>query len=86
MAEDLTAQVLSALASADGPVLTSEALPNAALIPVKAAVDRLRSRGFIEAEQIDRIELHLTEEEKISQRMAATAQKCSKQFAPPWRE
>jgi phenylalanyl-tRNA synthetase alpha chain len=62
MAEDLTAQVLNALASADGPLLTSDALPNATLISVKAAVDRLRSREFIEAEQIDRIELILTEE------------------------
>ncbi|KAK5054029.1 hypothetical protein LTR84_001991 [Exophiala bonariae] len=62
MAEDLTAQVLNVLASADGPILTSDVLPNASLIPVKAAVDRLRSRGFLEAEQIDRIELHLTAE------------------------
>jgi len=62
MAEDLTAQVLNALASADGPLLTSDILPNATLIPVKAAVDRLRSRDIIQAEQIDRIELALTEE------------------------
>jgi len=62
MAEDLTAQVLHVLASADGPVLTSEAFPNAPFTSVKSAVDRLRSREFIQAEQLDRIELVLTEE------------------------
>lgn len=62
MAEDFTAQVLQVLSSADGPVLTSEAFPNASFVAVKSAVDRLRSREFIVAEQIDRIELGLTKE------------------------
>lgn len=62
MAEDLTAQVLHVLSSSTGPVLTSEAFPNASFVAVKAAVDRLRSREFIQAEQIDRLELVLTKE------------------------
>ncbi|KIV81362.1 phenylalanine-tRNA ligase, alpha subunit [Exophiala sideris] len=62
MAEDLTSQVLQVLDSADGPVLTSEAFPNASFVAVKSAVDRLRSREYLLAEQIDRIELALTKE------------------------
>jgi phenylalanyl-tRNA synthetase alpha chain len=62
MAEDLTSQLLSILAAADGPLFTSEAFPGASFVAVKAAVDRLRSRGFITAEQLDRIELVLSKE------------------------
>ncbi|OQV00911.1 hypothetical protein CLAIMM_06346 [Cladophialophora immunda] len=62
MAEDLTAKVLNVLNSTDGPVVTSEAFPNATFVSVKSAVDKLRSRDFIEAEQIDRLELVLTKE------------------------
>ncbi|KIW70361.1 phenylalanine-tRNA ligase, alpha subunit [Phialophora macrospora] len=62
MAEDLTSQVLQVLNSSDGPVLTSEAFPNATFVSVKSAVDKLRSREFIEAEQIDRLQLVLTKE------------------------
>ncbi|KIX04482.1 phenylalanine-tRNA ligase, alpha subunit [Rhinocladiella mackenziei CBS 650.93] len=62
MAEDLTAQMLSVLSSADGPALTSDVFPNATFVAVKSAVDKLRSRGFIQAEQIDRLELILTQE------------------------
>lgn len=62
MAEDLTQQVLQVLASADGPVLTSEAFPGASFVTVKSAVDRLRSREFIQAEQIDTLQLVLTKE------------------------
>lgn len=62
MAEDLTAQVLKILSTADGPVLTSEAFPNATFVSVKSAVDKLRSRDFIESEQVDRLELILTKE------------------------
>lgn len=62
MAEDLTAQVLTVLASAEGPIVTSEAFPNVPFTTVKSAVDRLRSREFITAEQLDRLELRLTPE------------------------
>jgi phenylalanyl-tRNA synthetase alpha chain len=63
MAEDLTAQVLQVLSSVgDQPVLTSEAFPDAGFVAVKSAVDKLRSREYIQAEQIDTVELILTKE------------------------
>jgi phenylalanyl-tRNA synthetase alpha chain len=62
MAEDLTSQVLQVLNSSDGPVLTSDAFPNATFVSVKSSVDKLRSRDIIEAEQIDRLQLVLTKE------------------------
>jgi phenylalanyl-tRNA synthetase alpha chain len=62
MAEDLTSQVLQVLDSVHGPVLTSEAFPNASFVSVKSAVDKLRSREFLTAEQVDRLELVLTKE------------------------
>ncbi|KAK5945665.1 Phenylalanyl-tRNA synthetase, beta subunit, cytoplasmic [Knufia obscura] len=62
MAEDLTAQVLSVLNNADGTVLTSEAFPDKDFVTVKSAVDKLRSREFLEAKQVDRIELEPTQE------------------------
>ena len=62
MAEDLTAQLLNKLAAADGPLLTSEVFPGASFVTVKSPVDRLRSREFITAEQLDRIELVLSKE------------------------
>jgi phenylalanyl-tRNA synthetase alpha chain len=64
MAEDLTSQVLQVLNQSDGPVLTSDAFPNATFVSVKSAVDKLRSREYVEAEQIDRIQLVLTKEGK----------------------
>ena len=62
MSEDLTAQVLSRVDAANGPILTSEAFPELTFNTIKSAVDRLRSREFINAEQLDRIELVLTKE------------------------
>ncbi|KIV95832.1 phenylalanine-tRNA ligase, alpha subunit [Exophiala mesophila] len=62
MAEDLTPQVLKVLADADGPVITSDAFPTATFVQIKSAVDKLRSREYLQAEQIDRIELGLTKE------------------------
>src|ERR1700753_4252756 len=62
MAEDLTPQVLQVLNSSDGPVLTSDAFPNATFVSVKSAVDKLRSREFLQAEQLDRLQLVLTKE------------------------
>lgn len=62
MAEDLTPQVLQVLNSSDGPVLTSDAFPHATFVTVKSAVDKLRSREYIESEQVDRLELALTKE------------------------
>lgn len=62
MAEDLTAQVLRALSSADGPILTSDIFPEADFVSVKSAVDKLRSREFLEAKQVDRLELVPTPE------------------------
>ena len=58
----MTSQVLQVLNSSDGPVLTSDAFPNATFVTVKSAVDKLRSREFILAEQIDRLQLVLTKE------------------------
>ena len=62
MAEDLTAQVLQALDSTDGSILTAQAFPDLPFTAIKSAVDRLRSREFITAEQLDREEVHLTPE------------------------
>ena len=62
MADELLPQILSKLNATDGPLLTSEAFPGLPFITVKSAVDRLRSRGFINAEQLDRIQLDLTGE------------------------
>ena len=62
MSEDLTAQLLSKVAEADGPILTSAAFPDLSFVTVKSAVDRLRSREFVTAEQLDRIELALSAE------------------------
>jgi phenylalanyl-tRNA synthetase alpha chain len=68
MADDLPKQVLSKLAAADGPLLTSEAFPDLPFVTIKSAVDRLRSREFITAEQLDRIEVTLTKDgEDIAQ-------------------
>lgn len=68
MAEDLTKQVLTKLDAADGPLLTSQAFPDLPFITIKSALDRLRSREFITAEQLDRIELTLSKEgEDIAQ-------------------
>lgn len=62
MAEDLTAQVLRALDTANGPILTAQAFPEIPFTTIKSAVDRLRSREFITADQLDREEVHLTPE------------------------
>lgn len=62
MAEDLTGQVLNAVATANGSILTSEAFPGLPFQIIKSAVDKLRSREFINAEQIDREEVVLTPE------------------------
>ena len=62
MAEDLTAQVLQALENADGPILTAQSFPDIPFTTIKSAVDRLRSREFITADQLDREEVHLTQE------------------------
>ena len=62
MAEDLTQGVLQAVSSADGPLLTSEVFPGISFTIIKSAVDKLRSREFIDAEQIDREEVILTPE------------------------
>lgn len=62
MAEDLTAQVLSALNDADGPLLTAQAFPKSDFNTIKSAVDKLRSREYLEAKQVDRIELVPTAE------------------------
>jgi phenylalanyl-tRNA synthetase alpha chain len=62
MSEDLTAQVLSALSSADGPILTSETFPNASDVAIQASVTRLESVKFIKSQKLDREEVILTEE------------------------
>lgn len=62
MAQDLTAQVLSALSKADGPLLSAKAFPTADFISIKAALDRLKSREMVEYEQLKREEAVLTPE------------------------
>ena len=62
MADDLLPQVLKALASGDGPILTAEAFADVPFATVKSAIDRLRSREYIQAEQVDREEVILTAE------------------------
>jgi phenylalanyl-tRNA synthetase alpha chain len=62
MSEDLVPQLLHKVAESNEPILTSQAFPNVSFVTIKAAVDRLRSREFITAEQLDRIELSLSKE------------------------
>ena len=62
MAEDLTQQVLQAVSVSDEPILTADIFPDKPFATVKSAVDKLRSREFINAEQVDREEVVLTSE------------------------
>jgi|SRR5579862_1542259 len=58
---DLTAQVLGALSSGDS-LLSSDAFPLIPSTTVKAALDRLASRGMVVYQTIDREEAVLTDE------------------------
>ncbi|KAI9773051.1 MAG: Phenylalanyl-tRNA synthetase, beta subunit, cytoplasmic [Geoglossum simile] len=58
---DLTAQVLWALLSGDS-LLSSDAFPSIPSTTVKAALDRLASRGMVVYQTIDREEVVLTDE------------------------
>lgn len=62
MATDLTAEVLSALSTADGPILSQDAFPSHPAETVKATLDRLGSREMVEYEKLDTEEVHLTPE------------------------
>lgn len=53
---------MQVLASADGPLLSTEVLPNADFKSIKAALDRLKSREMVEYEQLEREEVILTPE------------------------
>lgn len=62
MATDLTAEVLSALATADQPIFSQDAFPSHPPEIIKASLDRLGSREMVEYEKLDREEIHLTPE------------------------
>ncbi|KAL1966570.1 hypothetical protein VTN77DRAFT_3981 [Rasamsonia byssochlamydoides] len=62
MASDMTAPILDALSSSDGPVLSTDAFPSIPSQTIKAALDRLASRSMVEYETIDKEIVVLTEE------------------------
>ena len=62
MATDLTAEVLSALSEADGPIYSQDVFPSQPPEIVKASLDRLASREMVEYEKLDTEEVHLTAE------------------------
>ena len=62
MAGDLTAEVLDALSSNEGPILSADAFPSLPSTTVKSALDRLASREMVNYRTIDREEAVLTEE------------------------
>jgi phenylalanyl-tRNA synthetase alpha chain len=62
MAGDLTTEVLDALSSTEGPILSGNAFPSIPSATLKSALDRLSSRGMVSYETIDREEAVLTEE------------------------
>jgi phenylalanyl-tRNA synthetase alpha chain len=62
MAADLTADVLSALSTADEPILSQDAFPSHPPEVIKATLDRLSSREMVEYEKLDTEEVRLTPE------------------------
>lgn len=62
MAEDLIPEVLDALSTTDGSILTANIFPSIPFNTIKSALDRLGSRELISYKQIDREEAILTEE------------------------
>lgn len=62
MAGDLTTEVLDALSSTDGPILSADAFPSIPSATLKSALDRLSSREMVSYKTIDREEAVLTEE------------------------
>ncbi|KAI9874450.1 MAG: Phenylalanyl-tRNA synthetase, beta subunit, cytoplasmic [Pleopsidium flavum] len=62
MAGDLIADVLEALSTADGPILSADTFPSIPSSTVKSALDRLGSREMVIYKTIDREEAVLTEE------------------------
>ncbi|KAF2454685.1 phenylalanyl-tRNA synthetase alpha chain [Lineolata rhizophorae] len=61
---DLTQQVLDKLATADAPLNTAEAFPDASQAEIKAALDRLASRDMVAYETLESEHLLLTPEAK----------------------
>ena len=64
MASDLNTQLLDALSTSNGPILTSEAFPDVPQRTIKAALDRLGSRDMLTYKTLDREECVLTDEGK----------------------
>lgn len=64
MATVTTDQVLAALAESDGPLLSTEAYPQATSAAVKSILDRLASREMVTYETIDKEIFVLSEEAK----------------------
>ena len=64
MASDLTARVLDALSSHEGPVQTADAFPSESYTSIKSALDKLRSRDMISYETIEREDSILSAEAK----------------------
>lgn len=62
MAGDLTAEVLDALSSTGGPILSADAFPSIPSTTLKSALDRLSSREMVSYKTTDGEEAVLTEE------------------------
>lgn len=62
MTGDLTMEVLDALASTEGSILSADAFPSIPSTTLKSALDRLSSREMVGYKTIDREEAVLTEE------------------------
>lgn len=62
MAGEFTTDVLDALSSSEGPILSVDAFPSIPSTTLKSALDRLSSREMVSYKTIDREEAVLTEE------------------------
>jgi phenylalanyl-tRNA synthetase alpha chain len=62
MAADLTSEVLSVLAAADGPILSQDVFPSQPPETIKATLDRLGSREMVQYDKLDSEEVRLTPE------------------------
>lgn len=62
MTGDLTTEVLEALSSSEGPILSADAFLSIPSTTLKSALDRLSSREMVNYKTIDREEAVLTEE------------------------
>ena len=65
MADEIPNRILSLLADADKPLLSSESFPALGSVAIKSALDRLGSRELVEYQQLDREQWTLTPEADV---------------------